>query len=155
MATTETRLMPLVPNPRRKSDGLQYTDEDREATTVIGPDGVSQTVQRVPYFELVSNGGVRRYEFAPFPAMVYRGKADALGKVQLDQDIAHGEAHLRELQADGWHTKQEAALEAYEQRQRDVARAAAETAASAQTMSEPARREHRKKSADSPDHITE
>ena len=156
MTTTQT-LMPIVPTPRRKSDGTAYSEEDREAISVLHADGLSQTVHRVPYFELVQNGGVRQFVYAPFPSMVYRASADAStqGKVTLTSTVAQSEAHQRDLLTQGWHVRQEAAIEAHEQGQRDIARAAAETAAAAQKLSPKAQLEYRARSAKSPDHITE
>lgn len=157
MSTPETRLMPLVPSPRRKSDGTAYTDEDRESVSVIAADGLSQTVHRVPYFELTQNGGVRRYEFAPYPAMLYQAYADAStqGKVTTRHTTVVNAMEQREREAAGWYARQEDALEAYEQAQRDIARAAAETAAKAQTMTAPAQAEFKARSAKNPTHLTE
>jgi hypothetical protein len=157
MAVPDTRLMPLADTPRRKSDGTFYTDEDREAVTVLAADGITQTVQRLPYFELASNGGVRRYVFAPYPAMLYQAYADASaqGKVTLRHTTVVSEQEQRDREAVGWHARQEDALEAYEQAQRDIARAAAENAAKAQTMTTPAQAEFKARSAKTPTHLTE
>jgi hypothetical protein len=147
--------MPLAPSAKRKNDGSPYTPEDAETyTTHVA--GFAQQVQRVPFFELEQNGGVRRYEARYFPMTVFQAHTDGTqGKVTVRDTIAKNEQHLEELVAQGWHKHPDAAKDAYEGSQRAIAQAAAEVAYAAQSMTEPARREYRKRSADSPTHITE
>ena len=155
MATTD-RLMPLSTSARRKSDGTAYIPDDREAVSVI-VDGYTQTQTRVPYFELSQNGGVRQFVHAAYPATVYRAKRDYSdgGKVALDMEEVRNDDERAQAARRGFCALPNLAHEALELAEQDVARAAAETAYKAQGMSEAARRSHHKKSADSPDHVTE
>jgi len=157
MATsTDERLMPLASSARRKSDGTAYTPEDREAVSVI-VDGYTQTQTRVPYFELSQNGGVRQFVHAAYPATVYKAYRDLTngGKVALHAEVVRNDDERQKAAQRGFCALPGLAHDALELAEQDVARAAAETAYAAERMSEPARREHRKKSADSPDHVTE
>jgi len=148
--------MPLASSARRKSDGTAYTPEDREAVSVI-VDGYTQTQTRVPYFELAQNGGVRQFVHAAYPATVYRAYRDLTdgGKVALVHEVVQNDDERTQAARRGFCALPGLAHDALEQAEQDVARAAAETAYDAQRMSEPARRSHHKKSAESPDHVTE
>ena len=153
---TAERLMPTVATPRTKPDGTPYTPEVRETHTEhIG--GFPQQVQRVPYFELERNGGIRKFEVRHFPTTVFQAYADAStqGRVELRTAIAQHEAGMADLLAAGWYAEPDEARLAHEGAQQAVARAAAEVAHAAERLSEPAKREYKRRSAESPDHITE
>jgi len=157
MATSSPeRLMPLSSSARRKSDGTAYTPEDREAVSVI-VDGYTQTQTRVPYFELSQNGGVRQFVHAAYPATVYKAYRDLTdgGKVALHAEVVRDDEEREQAARRGFCALPNLAHDALEQHEQDIARAAAETAYAAERMTEPARRSHHKKSAESPDHVTE
>ena len=156
MSVADAGLMPMVDRPLTKADHVPYTPADRvEYTEFV--DGHAVTKYRVPYFELGSNGGVRRFVHQAFPMTVFQGYADAesQGKTRLRDTLAQNDRHLTELTGAGWFATPQAALDAYERARQDEARAAAEVAAAAQGMSEKAQRDYRRRSAASPDHVTE
>jgi hypothetical protein len=118
-------LMPLAPESRHtvKSDGRPYTENDKQ------------------FFELTSNGGIRRFVHMEYPKMLYRASRGDGGIVRVESVVAQGEADEPILRGQGWTDHPTAAKDRLEGLEQDVARAAAERAASDATMGERARAE--------------
>lgn len=139
--STLPALMPMVSDPKKKSDGSDYGPDDREFYHLAGADG-----------------GVRRYVYTPYPKTLYRATRNPeTGKVDVASEIAQSERHANELLPKGWvmggPDKAKDAFELIEQAQ---GQAAAELAHSVLTRgSEKAKREYTKRSADTDTHITE
>lgn len=138
-------LMPMVGNPPTKPDGKPYTEDDRqywERNDTHLPDNMR---------------GVRQYQYFAYPRMLFkaingRQDRDSFERLTVQNEREHKATVERDP---AWCESKADAAEFYDRIQRDIARAAAEVAASAQTMSPKAKREYRKRSADSPKHITE
>lgn len=135
--STTTTLMPVVSGARTKPDGSPFTPDDKE------------------YWELERNGGIRRYQFIPYPTTVYRADTGPTGRVVLTSRIVQSEREHAEATAQGWYSHPDAAKDAHEASQQAIARAAAEAAHAAERLPEPAKREYKRRSAESPDHFTE
>ena len=131
-------MMPTVSHPKTKPGGKPYDEDDKE------------------FHLLERDGGIRQFQHIPYPVMLYRGMFGLGGKATLDQRIVESEREEDEAKGEGWMRDQQGALDAFEQQQRDVAQAAAETAFTAEKqMSPKAREEYRKRSAATGDHVTE
>jgi hypothetical protein len=135
---SKSPMMPVVSHPKTRPGGKPFDEDDKE------------------FHLLERDGGIRQFQFMPYPVMLYRGTFGLHGKTTLDQRVVESEGAEDEAKAEGWMRDQQGALDAFEQSQRDVAEAAAETAFVAEKkMSGKAREEYRKKSAASEDHVTE
>jgi hypothetical protein len=137
IADLASMLMPMVTNPRTKPDGSAYTKDDKE------------------FWELERNGGVRRHEHRAYPAMLYQAYTSDNGKVLTRDRIVATEREADAAKAEGWYAHPTDAIDAHEGSARAVARAAAEVAHAVQSMSEPARKDYKKRSAETDTHVTE
>ena len=137
MADVTMPAFPTVSVPRTRPSGEAYTVDDRE------------------YWLLEGDGGIRRRQHFPYPSFRYRGVMGEGGKPTTESKLVRSDAESAAAAGSGWHDTPALALEAYEQGQRDVARAAAEAAHTAERMPEPAKREYRRRSAESSKHVTD
>jgi len=134
-----TVMIPKVSHPKTRAGGKDYTEDDKE------------------FHELEKLGGVREYKYLPYPAMRYKAEWDySQAKVVVRDRIVESSREDDAAQAEGWTKGPDLALAAHEAREQEVARVAAEVAHTAETkMSDPAKREYRKRSASTDEHITE
>ena len=138
MAVAEVALLPIVDRPKTRPDGSPFTADDKE------------------FWELANHpqGGIRRYVYQEYPRMLYRGVKNDAGKVVLTQCTVGRARDEGELDP-SWKREQQAALDHVEGLGRDIARAAAEAAFKAESMTDKAKREYKQRSANSPTHVTE
>lgn len=137
--------MPMVANAPTKPNGEPYTQDDRqfwERNDTHLPDGMR---------------GVRAYQYCAYPRMLYKAVAGGMKRESFERLIVQNEReHTATSERDpAWKESKTDAAAFYEGLQRDIARAAAETAAAAEQMSDKAKREYKKRSAESSQHITE
>lgn len=132
-----SKRLPTVSRPRTKADGSPYTQDDKE------------------YWETEANGGVLKYEHVPFPTTLFRAETDDAGRIVVRDRIVSSERECDEALAEGWTRHPDEAKDAHDAFHRDIARAAAEAAAAAERMSESARRDYKKRSAATEEHVTE
>jgi hypothetical protein len=130
-------LMPMVTSPKTRPDGTAYTVNDKE------------------YWDLQANGGIRRHQHFAYPAMRYRAVDDGTGRAKVMDRIVGSEREDSEAKSEGWYGSPVDAKDAYEGSQAAIAQGAAEVAAAAAKMTDKAQREYRKRSAESPEHVTE
>lgn len=129
--------LPTVPRPRTKPDGAPFTEDDKE------------------FWETEANGGVLRYEPVAFPTTLFRAEHDEQGRVVVRDRVVVSERAADEARAEGWYGHPDEARDALDGVHRDIARAAAEAAAAAERMSDSARRDYKKRSAATDEHVTE
>jgi hypothetical protein len=140
-------MMPLHPHAPTRPSGEPYTVDDREFW--------EYAEARIPHAPEI--GGVRQRVHLEWPKMIYKARNGRSDPESFETQVVQSESHLTEIRRKdpAWQVGPTEASEFYEGLQRDIARAAAETAASVERMTEPAKRQYRKRSADSPTHVTE
>ncbi len=136
MAGTYEPVMPIVQRPKTKPSGEPFTVDDPE------------------FWMLEKDGGIRRHVHMDFPKMLYRAFQNDAGRIAWENTIVGSQREMDALDA-AWKDSPKVATDFYEGLQQDIARAAAEVAHSVERMTEPAKRQYRKRSADTSDHITE
>ena len=139
--------MPMVSHPPTKPNGDPYTVDDRqfwELNETHLPDDVK-------------GRGIRRYQYFPYPRMLFKAVAGGMHRESFERITVQNEReHTARTASDpAWCESKSDAAAFYDQAQRDVARAAAEVAAAAESMSDNAKREYRKKSATDPKHVVD
>lgn len=137
--------MPMVAHPPTKPNGDPYTQDDREFWELNAthlPQGMR---------------GVREHKYFAYPRMLYKAIAGGMKRESFERLTVQNERQHREtVERDpAWCESKTDAAEFYDRGARDVARAAAEVAASVQTMGEKAKREYHRKSAVDPRHVTD
>ena len=139
--------MPMVANPSTKPNGDPFTKDDREFWEL-----------ETTHLPKEDNGrGIRQYQYFPYPRMLYKAIAggmtrESFERVTVQKEREHTATTTRDP---AWCESKSEAAAFYERGQQDIARSAAEVASSVQTMSQKAKRQYRKRSAESPKHITE
>jgi hypothetical protein len=137
--------MPMAENPPTKPDGKPYTEDDRqywELKETHLPDNIR---------------GVRQHRYFPYPRMLYKAVKGGMHRDSFERVTVQNEReHRVTVERDpAWCESKLDAAEKYDRVQQDIARAAAEVAATVQTMGPKAKREYRKRSAESPKHVTD
>jgi len=138
-------MMPLVDYPPTKPNGDPYTQDDRQFWELHAthlPEGMR---------------GVRAYQYFPYPRMLYKAVAGGMKRESFERLTVQSAREQQDTvtRDPAWCESKAEAAAIYEQAQRDLARAAAEVAASTQRMSDKAQREYREKSAKVPTHVTD
>jgi hypothetical protein len=138
--------MPIVDHPSTKPNGEPFTVDDR----------AYWELQSTYLKEHGGTTGIRRHVHLEYPKMLYRAK-DALRRPDSYEQKIVGSASEQAdvVRAGPWAETMDQAFALLNQQGETVARAAAEVAASAERMTEPAKRQYRKRSAESVEHVTE
>jgi hypothetical protein len=101
--------------------------------------------------------GIREYRYMPYPKMLYKSVNERMERDSFERQIVQSERHHQDVIASdpAWKEQKAEAREYLTAQRNDEARHAAEAAYKAERMSEPAKREYKRRSAESTAHAQE
>jgi hypothetical protein len=147
-------VMPIVNHPPTKPNGDPYTVDD--------PQFWELRSTHMPHFG--GSTGIREHRHYEFPKMVYKATTERTTftseedwRKAFQRQTVESQRELDALieRDPAWATSKDEARAYLTGQKNNIARAAAETAAAAERMSEPAKRAYHRKSAETPTHVTE